>query len=94
MGALTLREVKQLALNHPGHKYLIVWGSILRDIIRNKDISQLVKSNRQNKPQLVQLFEFWLDIMKSGSKIILFFFLGTVLILAWVSWRIALVSPQ
>ena len=79
MLSLRIREVKQLVLNHPGHNYLIVWGSTLPDIIRNKDVSQLIKSNRQNKPQLVQLSEFWLDIMKSGSEIILFFFLGTAL---------------
>ena len=74
MLSLRIREVKQLVLNHPGHKYLIVWGSILRDIIRNKDISQLVKSNRQNKPQLVQLSEFWLDIMIMAQKLYSSFF--------------------
>lgn len=62
-------------------------------MIRTKDITPLIKSNRHNKPQLPQLSEAWLTISKVwlGNHILVFSRNSFVFILAWVLWLIALI---
>ena len=65
--------------------------------MRTKGITHLIKPNRQNKPQLPKLSEFWLTTIKVWLRnhTPLFFSRNSfVWMLAWVLWLIAWFSSR